>query len=245
MLTASLLAALTADKDVSTCARESGRASAAYVAGALELKAVTLRSGQQMTVATSTDGCLAVGQSARIMIFEKTPRGYRRVLKSLTLPDAWHVGAGGSATLPTHESMDVIFEATYVWNGTSYAFAPLQSHRFDVGLGERRPYEVALQLSRGAPTTIAGTVAYNFGDDYAFTARAGETLTIELVGQTGRPPSIAFGHDDDISSFAELDSSGRWTGKLTKSGTYYLRISGTDESNAEQRSRYTLRLTIR
>lgn len=230
---------------MSACAREGDLASTAYVSHALELKDVTLHRGQQMTVATSTDGCLSVGQSARIMIFEKTASGYRRVLKSVTLPDSWRVGADGTAMLPTHESMDVIFEAAYVWNGTSYAFVPLRSHRYDVGLGERKPYEVPVQFVRGTPTTISGTVAYNFGDDYVFTARAGETITIELIKHTGSAPAIALDRNDDISSLAELDGAGRWSGRLAKSGTYYLRISGTNESDAQRRSHYTLRLTVR
>jgi hypothetical protein len=233
------------DKDVSACARESGSPPAVYVSRALELKGVTLRSGPHMTVAASNDGCLAVGQSARIMIFEKTPEGYRRVLKSVTLEDAWHVNADGTAVLPTHESMDVIFEATYVWNGAEYAFAPLKSHRFDVGLDERRPYQAPLQIIRGRPTTISGTVAYDFGDDYVFTANAGATLTIELINHGEPAPLVVLDRNDDVSSVAELGKAGRWSGKLRKSGAYHLRISGTNQSDAQQRSRYTLRLTIR
>lgn len=197
-----------------------------------------------MTVATSRDGCLGVGQSARIMIFERTPAGYRRVLKSVTLEDAWDVDTDGTAVLPTHESMDVIFEAAYVWNGTEYVFTPMKSHRFDVSLDERRAYEVPLRIVRGRPTTISGTVAYNFGDDYVFTARAGETITINLVEHSGKAPLVALDRDADQSSVGELDEAGRWSGKLTKDGTYYLRISGTDESDAERRSRYTIRVTI-
>ena len=230
---------------MSACARESGLAPAAYVSRALELKGVTLRSGPRMMVAASTDGCLAVGQSARIFIFEKTPNGYRRVLKSLTLSDSWRVNADGTATLPTHQSMDVIFEATYVWNGAAYEFSPLKSHRFDVGLDERRPYEIPLRPVRETPTTISGTVAYNFGDDYVFTARAGETITIELISHAGPAPFVVLDRDDDTSSLAELDSAGRWRGRLAKSGTYYLRISGTNESDAQLHSHYTLRLTVR
>lgn len=229
---------------MSACARESGSPPAVYVGRALELKGVTLRTGQQMTVATSTDGCLAVGQSARIMIFEKTPEGYRRVLKSLTLEDSWRIGKDGTAVLPTHESMDVIFEGTYVWNGTKYVFAPLKSHRFDVGLDERKPDEVQLRIVRGTPMTISGNVAYNFGDDYVFTARAGETVTLELIKRGEPMPSVALDRDDDISSVGELNETGKWSGKLTKSGTYYLRISVTNESDAERRSRYALRLTV-
>jgi len=232
------------DKDASECAGESGLTPAAFVSHALELKDVPLRSGPRMTVAASTDGCLAVGQSARILIFEKTPGGYKRVLKSVTLPDWWHVNADGTATLPTHESMDVIVEATYVWNGMDYEFSPQKSHRFDVALDERRPYEILLRPVRGTPTAISGTVAYNFGNDYVFTAHAGETITLELINHVGSRPFVALGHDDDISHVGELGRASRWSGKLMKSGTYYLRISGADESD-EQLSRYSLRLTIR
>ena len=78
--------ALMRDKTVAACARDSGKASQAYVLGAFDLHDVTLHGGERMTVAVATDPCLALGQSTPIMIFERVPDGYRRVLDDVTIP---------------------------------------------------------------------------------------------------------------------------------------------------------------
>lgn len=240
-----LVAGLMQDESVAACAGQAGKSSQAYVAGAFDLRHVTLRAGQKMTVLIATDPCLALGQSTRIMIFEKTPQRYRRVLNEVTLPEFAQVRSDGTVTLPTHESMDVIFEATYVWTGTTYAFAPLRSHRYDVGLNERRPFEVPVHFARGASAAkLSGSVAYNFGDTYVFEALAGQTVTIELTAHTARRPRITLYYDDDISSLGEVGSNTKWSGKLQKSGTYRLLLSGGDESNESALSHYTIRLSI-
>lgn len=241
-----LVAELIQDKSVAACAGQAGTSSNAYVARAFDLRLVTLRSGEQMAVLVATDPCLALGQSTRIMIFQKTPQRYRRVLNEVTLPEFGQVRSDGTVTLPTHESMDVIFEATYVWNGTTYAFAPLRSHRYDVALNQRRPYEVPVHFARGASAaTLSGSVAYDFGDTYVFEAMAGQTVTIEPTAHTARPPRIALYYDDDIASLGEVDNNTKWSGKLKRSGTYRLLLSGSDESNEAALSQYTIRLSIR
>jgi hypothetical protein len=240
-----LITAIVQDKDVSACAKQSGKPVQLYVRGAFDLRYVRLRSGEQMSVATATDPCLSLGQSTRIMIFLATRQGYRRVLNEVTLPGLAQVGADGTVTLPTHESMEVIFEASYIWNGAKYIFAPLQSHRYDVALGERRPYEVSVRLVRGAAAvTLSGSVAYNFGDDYVFYAIAGETLTIELAKYSGMVPRVTLYYRDELSSVAETDTRGRWSGRLRKAGTYHLLVSGADEAAESRRSRYVIRLAI-
>jgi hypothetical protein len=241
-----LAAAMMQDKVVSACAQQSGKSSQDYIRDAFEFQSVRLRGGEQMTAATATDPCLALGQSTRVMIYEKTPRGYRRVLDDVTLPGLAKVSADGSVVLPTHESMEVIFEATYLWNGTKYVFAPLRSHRYNVVLGQRRAYDTLVRPVRGAPALIlSGTVAYNFGDDYVFDAVAGETITVQLVDGRGRQPHVALYYKDDISSLAALDAPGKMSKRALRSGTYHLMVWGADDADEARLSRYEIRVSLR
>ena len=200
-----------------------------------------------MTAAIATDPCLALGQSTRIIIYQRVDAGYRRVLDAVTLPAFAQVNADGTAVLPTHDSVEVIFESTFVWNGARYVFSPTRSHRYDVALGERRPYEVPVRFAPGTTgATLSGSVAYNFGDAYVFEARAGQRISIALASEAGaRPPGVSLEYDDAISSLVEFRGAKAWTQTLTKGGTYSLFVFGTDERDEYRRSRYTLRLDIR
>jgi hypothetical protein len=235
------------DKAVAACAGESGRSPQSYVARAFKLRALPLRGGEQMTVAIALDPCLALGQSTRLMVYEPISTGYRRVLNAPTLPAFARVNEDGTAVLPTHESVEVILESTYVWNGTKYVFSEARSHQYDVALGERRPYEVPVRFAHGSfATTLSGTVAYNFGDEYVFTARAGQRISIRLRSDAeSSPPGASLCYDDDVSSLAELDGRTAWSGTLPHTGTYRLFVSGSGERDEYKRSRYEIRLTIR
>lgn len=239
-----LVTAMMRDKIVSACVAESGKAPQAYVSSSFDMRRVTLRSGEEMIVATATGPCLALGQSTRVMIFRDGSDGYTRVLNGVTLPGLAHIDPSGIVTLPTHESMEVIFEATYVWNGATYAFSPLRSHKYDVALGERRPFEIPVRLARGAPTTLSGTVAYNFGNDYVFDAVAGQRLTIELTDHRALS-RVALYYKNEFSSVVDLDGRRSWSGTLRRTGSYHLLVSGADESAATRLSRYVVRLTAR
>ncbi|HVR46880.1 MAG TPA: hypothetical protein VMT95_09655 [Candidatus Binatia bacterium] len=235
------------DKAIAACASESGRTPQAYVAQAFQLRHLTLRGGEYMTVAVAIDPCLALGQSTRVAIYERIGSGYRRVLDAPTLPAFAQVSADGTATMPTHDSVELILESTYVWNGTKYVFSAARSHLYDVALGERRPYEVPVRFAPGtSTTTLSGTVAYHFGDEYVLRARAGQRISIRL--QSGaRPPhtGASLYYDDDASSLAQLSGVTAWSGTLPKTGTYRLFVSGTNEHDEYRRSRYEIRLAIR
>ncbi len=246
MLPAALLtSALMRDNAVAGCARDAGKIPQAYVTSAFDFSNVALHGRERMTVAVATDPCLALGQSTRIMIFERTADGYRRVLNDVTVPGLQSVSTDGTATLPTHDSMEVMFEATYVWNGTAYVFSGPRSHRYDVALGERRPAEIPVAFPAGSyTTTLSGNVTYNFGDEYLFNARAGQKLTIALTKWDARRASISLYYRDEISAIAEIRGTAGWSGTLPKTGTYRLFVDGTDESDDTRRSTYAIRLTI-
>lgn len=243
---AALTAALMRDKDVAGCARDSAKTSQTYVATAFDLRNLTLRGGERMTVAVAKDPCLALGQSTRIMIFEHTADGYRRVLNEVTLPDLDQVETDGTVMLPTHESVGVIFEGVYVWNGAAYAFSASRSHIYDVALSERKPYQVPVRFAPGTSTaTLSGYVALNFGDEYVFEARAGQNLTIALAKYSGRRPSISLYYGSDISILADIPgATGGWSGTLPRTGSYHLFVDGTDESDGTRRTTYAINLTI-
>ncbi|HEY6326872.1 MAG TPA: hypothetical protein VIW73_10220 [Candidatus Cybelea sp.] len=232
------------DKAVAACARESGRTPQSYVAQAFQLRQLTLRGGEHVTVAVARDPCLALGQSTRLIIFERQSSGYRRVLDAPTLPAFAQVTEDGTATLPTHDSVEVILESTYVWNGTKYVFSEARSHLYDVALGERRPYEVRVRFAPGSSaTTLSGTVAYNFGNEYVFAARRGQWISIRLRSEAGHTGASLY-YDDDVSSLAEL-SGAAWSGTLSKTGTYRLYVFDSNERDEYRRTRYEIRLTIR
>jgi hypothetical protein len=237
---AALVTAMMTDSALEQCVRDSGKSAAAYIREGFDLRSLTLRGGEQMTIAVATDPCMARGQSTRIMIYRAVRDRYDRVLDSVTLPESWQAGEDGTATLPTHESMETIFESTYVWNGKSYVFSPWKSHIYDVALGERRPYQIPIRFAPGAlQTTLSGNVALNFGEEYVLSARAGQTISIELSKHGEPAPWVALYYDDRLEPVADR-IAGRWSGVLPRTGEYHLLISGTDDRDAARRSSYAL-----
>ena len=238
-----LVAAMMADAQVAACAAEANKPAQAYIPQAFSLRNVTLHSGERMTVAVATDECMFLGQSSRIMIFEHATVGYRRVLDGVTLADFVHVSGDGTVVLPTHETMETIFEAAYVWDGKTYVFSAPRSHIYDVPLSQRRPYEVPVRFAPGAfSTTLSGSVALNFGQQYIIQARAGQTMMIELTKYTGHSPIISLSYGK--RTLAELDAD-RWIGALPLTGAYQLIVLGSGEPDATLVSTYAIRLEIR
>lgn len=240
-----LVPTLMRDDRVATCAKEAGKTARAYVEGAFDLRKVRLRTGERMTVAVATDSCLMLGQSTQIFIFERIPAGYRRVLGDVTLPDRADVREDGTVVLPTHETMETIFEATYVWNGNTYAFSGPRSHIYDVTLGKRKPYQVPVRFAHGTfGTTLSGSVALNFGEDYTFRARAGQRLTIDLSRYADRRPSVVLSYGEGEHVVADVFNTNRWSGALPHTGSYDLVVLGSDDTDVTRISGYTLRLGI-
>jgi len=240
---AEVVTALARDGTVAACAREAGASPQAYVSQAFTLRDVRLRGGEQMTVAEGTDGCLALGQSNRIVIFEHRAGGYHRVLNAMTMAGDAQVRADGTVVLPTHETIATIFESAYVWDGRAYQFSAPRSTIYDVPLEQRRPYQTVVRFAAGAfATTLTGSVAEDFGDEYRFDARAGQHITITLRAHAApRPAAVLLNGERTI---AILDGD-RWSGRLPHSGSYELSVFGSGEADPATLSTYTLRLEIR
>lgn len=241
---AGLATAMGREARVVECAKDAKTPLREWISHAFTLRQVTLRSGEAMTAAIGNEGCMAVGQSATVFIYERTSHGYRKVLDSVALSDFVEISNDGTAVLPTHQTMQTIFESTYVWNGGAYVFSALRSHLYDVSLGERRPYEVRLHFAPGnSATTVSGHVALNFGQTYTFNARAGQRLTLDVLKFKGRRPTIALYYGED--KMLGASDARKWSGKLSQTGVYALVVLPYNESDESRVSTYSIRVTIR
>lgn len=130
-----------------------------------------------------------------------------------------------------------------MWNGKTYAFAPEQSHVYDISVEQRRPYQVTDRFAAGTSSAeMRGTFAENLGNTYVFVAKSGQRATVELLEHRGHTPGMALSFGNH--TVADLDGS-RWSGVLPFSGTYSLDVFGFDLPDHSTLVPYTFRLTIR
>jgi hypothetical protein len=231
------------DSAVRACVADSGRSAAAYLADAFVRKDVRLHTGQRIVVMIGNDGCMSRGQSMRLLVYRMTAEGYREVFDAVSMPEQVTANRDGTLLLATHETIDTIFEAVYVWNGTTYAFSAGRSHIYDVPLETERPYEMPVRFKAGSSSTVLdGSSTTNFGQTYTFLARAGQHLTIEILNPQKQLPAVFLSLGD--RRIAELDG-GRWSGTLPSSGTYTLDVFGPEGAPEDVLRRYAIRLTIR
>lgn len=243
-LSASLVALMSADAQIADCARASDVSPATFVRQGFDFKDVRLPGGTPATVAVSTSGCLAHNAVARVMIYARTPHGYRLVLDDYSLPEAVDVGPDGTVTLASHETVEIVDQAAYAWNGTGFVFAPYRSTRYDVALGESRPYERPLAFAPGASSaTRSGSVFGLFGDTYTFTARAGQRVTVKLLhGDAG---AIDVTIDDAGTEQLERVDERTWSGVLHRSGRFTLDVYGKTAPEGAVKVPYTVSIAIR
>ncbi len=159
------------------------------------------------------------------------------------MPGFARVGRDGTVMLPNHELFQTIFESTFVWNGTSYEFSDARSHVYDVSLDLRRPSTVRVRFARGAfAATLSGTAAVNFGQDYAFDAKAGQRIAIVVEKYSGRRPEVTLSFAGELLGDA---SRGSYRGVLASTGTYRLSVEGGDIDDDTLLSPYVIRLELR
>lgn len=230
------------DPGVRSCVADSGHSAPAYVAASFVRKDVTLRTGERIVIMIGNSGCMARGQSVRVLAYLQTATAYRMVYDGVAMPEHVEVNSDGTLLLPAHETIDTIFEPVYVWNGTTYAFAPSRSHVYDVPLGTDRPYQLPVRFAPGETATVLrGSSADNFGQTYAFSARAGQRISIEILDPQQRPPAVFLSLGD--RNIAEV--GGRtWSGGLPSSGTYTLDVFGPEGAREDVLRSYAIRLEI-
>lgn len=243
---AALVTALMRDVQLQGCVSDSGLQPAAYIAKNFKVQPFTLRTGERMTLTVPTTGCMSRGQSMRVFIYHETPNGYKQVLDAGTFLDAAYLQGSddGEIELPEHDTMSTIFEGTYVWNGDVYAFAPTKSHMFDLPLQVRRPLQIPIEFAPGTSSIVlSGTTAPEFGQDYRFTARAGQHVTIDLIDYRGKEPAVFLNRGDTGEKTIDMDDP-HWSGVVPVTGPYVLSIFGSGDAK-QKLEPYTVRLTIR
>jgi hypothetical protein len=250
-LAASLLSAVMSAAGVADCAKESGETATAYVTHGFAVRELKLYDGTRVAVAVSHDPCLAHNAVNRVLVYARMPGGgYRIALDDYGFPDNVQASSDGTVTLASHETVEIVDEATYVWNGTRYVFSPERSHRNDVAVGQDRPYAERVAFARGTSfAVLAGSIAGGFGDDYEFEANAGQRVTIQMRG--GFSKNLRFdvyrdrAGDRSPQELTTLNSPRTWSAVLPASGTWKLDVYGVDTMDRETTEPYSLVLTIR
>lgn len=245
---AALVAALMRDKDFRGCVESSEEgAPSAHVGKDFNFQSLMLYSGVRLVIAVGKNDCGWQGQAARVLIYERTQSGYRLVLSDFSLPEHAAAKPDGTLSLARHETVNTILQATFVWNGTKYAFAPDRSSIYCVGpeRGNERPYELPIHFAPGTSSTILRGTAYeNCGQNYSFDAHAGQRVTIKRLSSQPRNLRIPVFLDLGKDGIAYLRGDA-WSRTLTHSGNYLLSLFGIDQRGEIDLQPFEIRLTIR
>jgi len=237
---AGFVSTLLRDPRYAACATASGLSPASYVRTKLRVEPLVLRSGERMLAVSMRDeACLCNNSSCKFTIYLRTPDArWRQVLDTYTMNDAV-VRYDGTVRVDEHESVDTIAQLVYAWDGSQYDFLPDRSSEFDVGYGTK-PYRTMLHFAPHRDGLTRSGEAYGtFGVSYAFIARAGQLLTLNVKSKGSLDPIIlSYGRDFD----RELQFRKSSTIRLPVSGTYEFLVA---PAVAGETVRYRFRLSIR
>ena len=250
-LAASLLSAVMSAAGVADCAKESGETATAYVTHGFAVRELKLYDGTRVAVAVSHDPCLAHNAVNRVLVYARMWRsGIVSCSTNDGLSDNVEASSDGDATLASHETVEIVDEATYVWNGTRYVFSPERSHRNDVAVGQDRPYAERVAFARATSfAVLAGSIAGGFGDDYEFEANAGQRVTIQMRG--GFSKNLRFdvyrdrAGDRSPQELTTLKFPAHLERRSAGERTWKLDVYGVDTMDRETTEPYSLVLTIR
>jgi hypothetical protein len=249
-LAASLVSAIAGAKGIAECATETNESAAAFVRHNFKTTALTLYDGTHVILAESLSACLAHNAVTRVLVYAQIPGGYRLVLDDYSLPEQLAASTDGTVSVAGHETMEIVDQTIWVWNGKTYVVSPERSQRYDVSIGQGRPDVVRVRFAPGTSSTILrGSIAGAFGDNYEFDARAGQRVTIQVV--KGWSKNIRFDAyqtirgSDDTKELTSLNSASTWSGILPTSGTWHVDVFGAETMDHQTTSPYTLVLTVR
>jgi hypothetical protein len=110
------------------------------------------------------------------------------------------------------------------------------------GGGKAEPNRI--EFKRGATsTTVNGKVRGDEEAEYVLAARNGQKLTIRLTSTPSRSTVFQLLGPDNDTLGLEYDANYYYSGRLTKTGDYFINVSR--RARAKGMSRYKLTITIR
>jgi hypothetical protein len=229
--------ALVRDPDVAPCAQIAHAPSdAAYASANFDFSNVDLHDGARMVVVTGGDSCVCGNVNCKISVFVRDGNTYRSVLSEYGID--WKIRPDGTAVVTSHDSAAVVLRTSYEWNGKIYAVSAREMVYLPNNVA--KPAIRDITFAPGASSTVirGDKLTLGFEDDWIFSARAGQTLTLTLIK---RDPH--FGSFSVRSAEATLGSASRGTLQVEspQSPSYEIIVEGGDASF----SGYALNVTIR
>ena len=229
--------ALVRDPDVASCAQSAHAPSnAAYASANFDFSNVALRDGARMSVVTGGGSCVCGNVNCKIAVFVRNGNAYKTVLSDYGFD--WKVRPDGTAVVTSHDSADVVFRTSYLWNGKMYGVSAREMVYLPSNVA--KPAIRDITFARGASSTVirGDKLTLGFEDYWGFSARAGQTLTLSLIKRDPHFGSFSVRSAETTLGSA---SSGTLKVKLPQSATYEIIVEGADASF----SSYTLNVTIR
>jgi hypothetical protein len=218
--------ALVRDPDVAPCAQSSHAASnAAYASANFDLSRVRLTGGAQMVVVTGGGSCVCGNANCKIAVFEQNGDAYKPVLSDYAID--WKVRPNGTAVITSHDSAAVVFRTSYRWSGKAYAVTATDMVYLPSNVS--KPATRAITFAPGATSTVirGDKLTLGFEDEWTFSARAGQTLTVTLVKRDPHFGSFSIRSDGTTLGTA---STGTLHVTLPQSRRYDITVEGSDES---------------
>jgi hypothetical protein len=234
---AALADALVRDPDVAPCAESAHFASHSAYAGAnFDFSTVALKSGPRMIVVTGGGSCVCGNANCKIVVFEHAGYTYRPVLSDYGID--WKVRPDGTAVVTSHDSAAVVYRTSYRWNTKTYAVSA--KDMIYVPGNVVKPAIRQLSFAPGTSSTVirGDKLTLGFEDEWTFTARAGQTLTIAVLEHDRHFGSFSV---RDNTNIVGTESRGTVHFVLPRSGRYEITVEGADESF----STYALNVQLR
>jgi hypothetical protein len=229
--------ALVRDPDVAPCAQTAhARSNAAYASANFDFSRVKLTGGAQMIVVTGGGSCVCGNANCKIVVFERNGDAYRSVLSDYGID--WKVRPDGTAVVTSHDSAAVVYRTSYRWSGKAYTVTATDMVYLPSNVS--KPATRAITFAPGAPSTVirGNKLTLGFEDEWTFSARAGQTLTLTLDEHDRHFGSFSVRSDAETLGTA---NAGTLRVALPQSRRYEITVEGGDESF----SKYALNVTIR
>jgi hypothetical protein len=218
--------ALVRDPDVATCAQTAhARSNAAYAGQNFDLSTVKLTDGPHMLVVTGGGSCVCGNANCKIVVFEQNGDAYRSVLSDYGID--WKVRPDGTAVVTSHDSAAVVYRTSYRWSGKTYTVTATDMVYLPSNVS--KPATRVVSFASGASSTVirGNKLTLGFEDEYAFSARAGQTLTLTLVEHDRHFGSFSVRSDGTALGTASI---GTLRIALPQSQRYEITVEGADGS---------------